>query len=337
MTWRPLDRVPSIKLKLGTLIVAAISVAVVVSVIGVHYGIPLWLRPVISLAVSLGMVQVLARGMTSPLRDMAKASRDMARGDYSRRVTATSQDEVGELARSFNAMAAELEGLDRLRRDLVANVSHELRTPLTALRAALENLVDGVVPADPDTLRTMLAQTERLSRLVDQLLDLSRLESGAELLDKRRFDLGQVVQEAVEEVTLHTPPVKIEVARADAALTTDGDPERIHQVVRNLLENALRFSPDGGTIAVTTERGPARCIRLKVSDQGPGIPADQAGRVFERFYRADEARSSASGGAGLGLAIARWIVDLHGGRIWVEAAEPKGCRMVVELPAASIS
>jgi signal transduction histidine kinase len=317
------------------LIVAAIGVAVMVSVLGVHYGIPIYLRPVISVAVSLGMVQVLARGMTSPLREMARASKEMARGDYSRRVTATSHDEVGELARSFNAMAAELEGLDRLRRDLVANVSHELRTPLTALRAVLENLVDGVVPADPETLRTMLAQTERLTRLVDQLLDLSRLESGAELLERRRFDLGQVVRAAVDEVALHAPPVAIEVTNGDGGLAADGDPERVHQVVRNLLENALRFSPDGGTIAVSTRRAPAKSIRLEVADEGPGISADQVNRVFERFYRADEARSSASGGAGLGLAIARWIVDLHGGRIWVEAAEPQGCRMVVELPAAS--
>jgi signal transduction histidine kinase len=229
-------------------------------------------------------------------------------------------------------MAAELEGLDRLRRDLVANVSHELRTPLTALRAVLENLVDGVVAPDSETLRTMLAQTERLSRLVDQLLDLSRLESGAELLERRRFDLGEVVRQAVEEVTLHGPPVTIEVEGDDAALATNGDPERLHQVVRNLLENALRFSPEGGTIAVSTRRSSAKCVRLEVTDQGPGIPVDRADLVFERFYRADPARSSSAGGAGLGLAIARWIVDLHGGRIWVETVEPTGCRMVVELP-----
>src|SRR5439155_12318192 len=210
----------------------------------------------------------------------------------------------GELARSFNAMAAELEGLDRLRRDLVANVSHELRTPLTALRAVLENLVDGVVPTEPETLRTMLAQTERLSRLVDQLLDLSRLQSGVELLERRRFDLGQVVREAVDQVTMHTPPVTIAVAGGDAALTSDGDPERVHQVVRNLLENALRFSPEGGTVAVRTARSSERSVRLEVADEGPGIPPEQASKVFERFYRADEARSSAAGGAGLGLAIA---------------------------------
>jgi signal transduction histidine kinase len=267
---------------------------------------------------------------------MAAASREMARGNYSRRVTATSQDEVGELARSFNAMATELEGLDRLRRDLVANVSHELRTPLTALRAVLENLVDGVVPPDPETLRTMLTQTERLARLVDQLLDLSRLESGAELLERRRFDLGLVVREAVDEVTLHAPPIAIRV-ESWGNLAADGDPERIHQVVRNLLENALRFSPEGGTVAVRTRWDAAGSVRLEVADQGPGIPDDQASRVFERFYRADAARSSSSGGAGLGLAIARWIVDLHGGRIWVEAERPRGCRLVVELPAAAPS
>ena len=334
MNWRPLDRVPSIKLKLGSVIVAAVAVSAVVSTIGLRLGIPLYLRPVIAVVLSLGMVQLLARGMTSPLREMAAASREMARGDYSRRVTASSQDEVGDLARSFNAMAAELEGLDRLRRDLVANVSHELRTPLTALRAVLENLVDGVVPADPETLRTMLGQTERLGRLVDQLLDLSRLESGAEFLDRRHFDLCQVVREAVDEVALHAPLVTIQISPAEPVLDAEGDPERIHQVVRNLLENALRFSPEGGTVAVRTGRSSERSVRLEVADEGPGIPPEQAGKVFERFYRADEARSSAAGGAGLGLAIARWIVDLHGGRIWVEGDRP-GCRMVVELPGAA--
>jgi signal transduction histidine kinase len=334
VNWRPLDRVPSIKLKLGSVIVAAVAVSAVVSTIGLRLGIPLYLRPVIAIVLSLGMVQLLARGMTSPLREMAAASREMARGDYSRRVTASSQDEVGDLARSFNAMAAELEGLDRLRRDLVANVSHELRTPLTALRAVLENLVDGVAPADPETLRTMLAQTERLGRLVDQLLDLSRLESGVEFLDRRHFDLCQVVREAVDEVALHAPLVTIQISPAEPVLGAEGDPERIHQVVRNLLENALRFSPEGGTVAVRTARSSERSVRLEVADEGPGIPPEQASKVFERFYRADEARSSAAGGAGLGLAIARWIVDLHGGRIWVEGDRP-GCRMVVELPSAA--
>lgn len=179
MTRRPLDRLGSIKLKLGVAIVVAVSVSAVVSTVGLRLGVAIWLRPLISVAIALALVQVLARGMTSPLREMAAATRRMAEGDWDQRVTATSADEVGELARAFNAMAAELAAVDRMRKDLIANVSHELRTPISALRARLENLVDGVEAPDPNLLRSMLQQTERLGRLVSQLLDLSRLESGA--------------------------------------------------------------------------------------------------------------------------------------------------------------
>ena len=176
---RPLDRFGSIKLKLGIAIVVAVGVSSVVSVVGFRLGVPLWVRPLISASIALALIQVLARGMTSPLREMAIAARRMAAGDWAQRVTDTSADEVGELARAFNAMATELAAVDRMRRDLVANVSHELRTPISALQARLENLVDGVEDASPELLRSMLDQTERLGRLVAQLLDLSRLESGA--------------------------------------------------------------------------------------------------------------------------------------------------------------
>ena len=159
-------------------IVATVAGTVLVLALGRRAGLDLEWRVLLAAALGLFMVQFLARGMTSPLRDMAAAASAMARGDYDRRVRATSRDEVGELARAFNAMAADLADVERMRRDLVANVSHELRTPIGALQALLENLADGVEPTDPAALRTALAQTERLGRLVEQLLDLSRLESG---------------------------------------------------------------------------------------------------------------------------------------------------------------
>src|SRR3954471_4940821 len=176
---RPLDRLGAIKVKLGVVIVATVAVTVLALWAGRHLGVPLVLRTLIAAGLGLAFVQFLARGMTSPLREMAAAASAMARGDYGRRVRATSRDEVGQLAHAFNAMAAELADVDRMRRDLVATVSHELRTPIGALQALLENLVDGVEPVDPAALRTALRQTERLGRLVGQLLDLSRLESGA--------------------------------------------------------------------------------------------------------------------------------------------------------------
>jgi signal transduction histidine kinase len=283
---------------------------------------------------ALAMVQVLARGMTSPLREMAAAAREMARGEHGRRVTATSRDEVGDLARAFNAMAAELEEVDRVRRDLVANVSHELRTPISALQAVLENLVDGVAEPDPETLRTMVRQVERLGRLVGQLLDLSRLESGTIPLQRRPFPIRDVLEAAVDECRLHAPDTTVTVEAA-SDLVVDADPERVHQVVANLLENAVRHSPTGAPVAVSARRAGGDRVCVEVADEGPGIAEEDAGRVFERFYRADAARASSDGGAGLGLAIARWIVDLHGGSIRPERREPTGCRMIVELPRSA--
>ena len=335
---RPLDRLSSIKVKLGVVILAAVAVTIAVEYVGLLLWVNPWLSTVGAAVLALAMVQFLAHGMTSPLREMAAAARAMAGGDYYRRVTATSRDEVGELARAFNAMAAALAEVDRLRRDLVANVSHELRTPISALQAELENLVDGIEPPDPRTLRTMLRQAERLGGLIAQLLDLSRLESGTVPVQRRAFEVGPLLEDAAAEARLAAPEVAVTVA-AEPGLAVDGDPERIHQVLANLLENAVRHSPPGTAVQLRAQAGAPRWptgVRIEVADQGPGIPEGEAERVFERFYRADAARTSNQGGAGLGLSIARWIVDLHGGRIWVERNQPCGCRMVVVLPGGTL-
>lgn len=327
---RPLDSLSSIKAKLGVVIVSSVAVTVLVHSVGLRAGISLIPLAIAAVALGLLMVQFLARGMTSPLREMVSAAKQMARGDYSQRVTATSKDEVGDLARAFNVMAGDLAEVDRVRRDLVANVSHELRTPISALQAVLENLVDGVEPPDPAILKTMLKQVERLGRLVQQLLDLSRLESGTVPLQRRPFAVKEVLEQAVSEARLRSPEIKITVSTEPSALQAEGDSEKIHQVVANLLENAMRHSPAGLPVQVKAY-GSASMVTIEVSDQGPGIAESEAGRVFERFYRSDAARPS-NGGAGLGLSIARWIVDLHGGDIRAEAANPHGCRMVVVLP-----
>ncbi len=329
---RPLDRLSSIKAKLGAVIVAAVGVTIAVVALGVRAGIPLLLLGFIAGILALAMVQFLARGMTSPLRDMVAATHAMAAGDYSKRVSQTSRDEVGELARAFNRMATDLAAVDRMRRDLVANVSHELRTPITALQAQLENLVDHVVPPDDDTLRTMLHQVERLGRLVSQLLDLSRLESGTSPLQRREFMIAPVLEQSVKEAALHEPPIELQVAIVPHDLSMYGDPERIHQVVANLIDNAIRHSPPGGKVTVGARSNGT--IRIDVRDQGPGIPKSERDRIFERFYRSDEARSG-DGGSGLGLSIVRWIVDLHNGSIAIEDEQPSGCRVTITLPKAS--
>lgn len=331
---RPLDPLSSIKTKLGVVIVGAVGVTILVIGLGVNAGFPLLIAGAVSGAIAMALVQFLARGMTSPLREMANAAKAMASGDYSRRVAESSRDEVGDLARAFNAMAAELAQVDRMRRDLVANVSHELRTPISALQAVLENLVDEVERPDPATFKTMLKQVERLGRLVSQLLDLSRLESGAVPLQRQAFALRTVIEQAVGESQLTGDKVLVSVDVEPRDLTADGDPERVHQVLANLLENAVRHSPAGGSVSVKAHQEDGS-VRIEVTDEGPGIPEADAARVFERFYRSDSARSSAEGGTGLGLAIAKWIVDLHGGQIRAERATRGGCRMVVLLPRSA--
>jgi signal transduction histidine kinase len=329
---RPLDRLSSIKVKLGVVIVATVWGTALVLAAGHRAGLSLPVRATLAALLGLVIVQVLARGMTSPLREMADAASAMARGDYRKRVRATSRDEVGDLARAFNVMAGELGDADRMRRELVANVSHELRTPLGALQALLENLVDGVEPPDPAALRTALAQTERLGRLVSQLLDLSRLESGALEVEHVSFGIRTLLEQAARECALGDRPVRLKVRVEPGDLKTMGDPERLHQVVANLLDNAVRHSPPEGRVWLSAHAATAGRTTIVVADEGPGIPAAEVERVFERFHRTDTARAASDGGTGLGLAIARWIVDAHGGVIRAEPREPQGCRMVVEIP-----
>nr|WP_240675174.1 ATP-binding protein [Cellulomonas endophytica] len=337
---RPLDRLSSLKIKLGVLVAATVSLAAFLTWAGLHFALgPTRTLPV-AVLVSLVVTQLLARGMTSPLREMTAAARAMASGDYSQRVRATSRDEVGQLADAFNTMAADLEQADLQRRELVANVSHELRTPVAALRAQLENVVDGVEEPDRATLATALAQTERLTHLVSTLLDLSRLEAGAVALDLDDVPLRRMLDEAAGEAALVAPwkhlsfPVRVEpedlVVRADEA--------RLHQVVANLLQNAVRHSPTGRPVALHATRAGGE-VWLEVVDQGPGIAPDQRQKVFERFVRGNVPAVTgqhSTGGTGLGLAIVRWAVQLHGGQIEV-ADTPTGCTMRVRLPQRPVT
>ena len=328
---RPLDRIGSVKLKLGVLVAASVGVAALLTAVSGLLGIRArWSLPVV-VVVALLVTQLLARGMTSPLREMTMAARRMATGDYTRRVTVSSRDEVGELARAFNTMAADLEAVDRQRRDLVTNVSHELRTPVSALRAVLENLVDGVATPDRATLQAALSQTERLASLVTDLLDLSRVDAGIVPLRRKPLELRAFLEETVAEARLTGRDVEYDVRVDPPDLTAYGDRSRLHQLVANLLDNASRHSPTGGTVTVVARRAGDRTV-LEVTDQGPGIaPADRA-HVFERFTTGG---ADGTGGTGLGLAIARWVTHLHGGLI--EVAEPdragQGCRIRATLPA----
>jgi signal transduction histidine kinase len=342
---RPLDPLRSIKLKISILLLGSGAAGAVY--LWLEYR---WLPPLsttlAALAIVLLTAQVLAHGMTRPLREMTAAAIAMAQGDYTLRVRATSQDEVGRLATAFNRMAADLAAADQQRRELIANVSHELRTPIAALQAVLENVSDGVAEPDPATLRTALAQTERLGTLVSELLDLSRIDAGALTLQPELVRLTPLLDQAVAEAR-----VAAEVAGRDVGFRLDvqppelavrADPNRLHQVVVNLLDNAARHAPPGTDVHVVGRREGGELV-LEVRDEGPGIAPEERDRVFHRFTRGERA---VGGGTGLGLAIARWVVDLHGGRIAVVDADGAGsnstvitgrpgCRIRVTLPGRS--
>jgi signal transduction histidine kinase len=340
-----LQRLPTIRSKLGSVIVFAVALTIllVYLILGVGFQVftireRLWelvLAGVIGAAIALVIARWVARGMTQPLRDMAQAAHRMETGDYSQRVSTDSRDEVGHLAVAFNRMSSELESLERLRRDLVANVSHELKTPISALRAHLENLLDGVERPDPETLQVMLAQSERLGRLVDQLLDLSRLESGDVPLERGSVELAPLVSEVLSEIEVARPERGVRLADAvpKDIPPVFADRERVHQVLFNLLDNAVRFTPEGGRVTVSASRHNGS-VDVAVADTGPGIAPEDLPRVFERFYRVDESRSRDDGGTGIGLAIARSVVEAHGGRIWAESEPGCGSTFTFELPAA---
>jgi signal transduction histidine kinase len=350
---RPLDPYRSVKAALGALVSVSVIITTLLVFVATHSATELRVITIFSIIASLLITQFVANSLTAPLGEMTDVTRSMAQGDYTRRVRSERRDEFGDLATAFNRMAADLEAVDTHRKELVANVSHELRTPIAALRAVLENVVDGVSDPDPETMRTALKQTERLGRLVEHLLDLSRLDNGVVPLHARRFEVWPYLSGVLKEANMsrgattlsglsgmagsgtHTrTDVHLHLDVSPPELTAHADAERLHQVVANLIDNAIKHSPRHGRVTVIARRGEGQeSLVLEVQDEGPGIPESERYRVFERFNRGGTGPSGpkTDGGTGLGLAIARWAVDLHGGRIGV-AESARGCRIRVTLP-----
>ncbi|MEU6677657.1 HAMP domain-containing sensor histidine kinase [Streptomyces sp. NPDC046853] len=343
----------SIKTKLGMLVVVSVFITTGLLMVAMKTQTELRFITVFSVIATLLITQFVAHSLTAPLDEMNSVARAVSHGDYTRRVRgADRRDELGDVATTINRMADDLEAQDQQRKELVANVSHELRTPIAGLRAVLENVVDGVSAADPETMRTALKQTERLGRLVETLLDLSRLDNGVVPLKARRFEVWPYLSGVLKEANMvssaragiasgsgsHTrTDVHLHLDVTPPELTAHADAERLHQVVANLIDNAVKHSPPHGRVTVRARRGLyPESLDLEVLDEGPGIPESEWHRVFERFNRGSHTNSppqgpGSDGGTGLGLAIARWAVDLHGGHIGV-AESPRGCRIQVTLP-----
>ncbi|MDO8964827.1 MAG: HAMP domain-containing sensor histidine kinase [Coriobacteriia bacterium] len=275
---------------------------------------------------------LLARYIARPLTQLRGAASALAAGDLEHRVEVRGPAEVEDLGRAFNDMAVSLEEAEALRRRLVADVAHELRNPVAALRAQAEGIADGVLEADDARLASLVEDVEHLSRLITDLQELSAAEAGGLRYDMVPFDLCDLAAREAARAAANAAPGVVVSAEPGAAVTVVADELRISQVLRNILSNAVRHTPAGSvTVTCVVEGGGAV---LRVTDTGEGIPEADLPYVFERFYRADSARARDTGGYGIGLAVARRIIEDHGGHVFAESASGAGATVGFTLPSA---
>ncbi|MDD6461614.1 MAG: HAMP domain-containing sensor histidine kinase [Bifidobacteriaceae bacterium] len=326
----------SIKVELSVLIVIDTIIVFILSWVMLKWGLSEWIAFPVTMLVALGITYVFSRGLTAQLREIRDAAEAVSDGDYQVRVygATSSKDEIGQLARSFNIMAEELEHSDAMRRDLIANVSHELRTPVAALQAQVENMADGITEPSPANLEGILTQTHRLSDLIAFLLDLSRMEAGAASLEISEFDLRDFLDETIEPLEIadggHNHTIEVSMKQD---ITMEGDPDRLRQLFTNIISNALKHSADGTKVLITArEYRPHDTVIVNVINFGSQIPKSARNDIFRRYVKDKDGRpGTESGGTGLGLPIARWAAQLHGGNVKV-VDDPRGADFEITLP-----
>jgi two-component system, OmpR family, sensor histidine kinase BaeS len=295
----------------------------------------LWLIAIGMVLLSALTAVPLSALLTRPVRGFQRTMRRLADGDYAARVTVTGKDELGRLGHDVNALAEALERTEQTRRRWVADISHELRTPVSLLRADIEAMQDGVRPFSQDALASLHGDTQRLARLVDDLYELSMTDLGALSYRKQTLDLSQALAKELDAFRDQFQDAGLDLSLQRNIATpvlVEADEQRLSQLFRNLLHNSLRYTDRDGELRVTLAQE-AGALLIDFDDTAPGVPADALPRLFERLYRVDGSRSRATGGAGLGLAIARNIVDAHGGSIEALPSALGGLRIRIRLPA----
>ncbi|MGE5579495.1 MAG: sensor histidine kinase [Bacillota bacterium] len=329
----------------------------------------------LAFAVALVAAFFMSSSITGPLRRMAQAARSISKGNFSEKIEVRTEDELGHLAEAMNSMSDEisvliqsltqekekLQALMDARTTMMSDISHDLRTPVTSIRGFVEALRDGVIKDDTEKLRTLNViheESERLSRMVDDLFYLARLEAGEAPLAMKEVDIGAIVRSTVDTILPIAREKELEVnllideeAAARGLLKAMGSADRLTRAILNLVDNAVKYSPHGGRVTVTVTRetegalpeaGPSvfaavatpRAV-IAISDQGPGISEEDIKRIFERFYRADKARSRTKSGAGLGLSIARFIAEQHQGAVWAKSTVGQGSTFYMAIPLLS--
>ena len=275
----------------------------------------------------------LIRRVLRPLSQMHAITREVAAGNFSARVDVISQDEVGELGIAFNRMADSLEKVEKLRKTMVADVAHELRTPLTNLRGYLEALNDGIMSPSQETFTMLQQEIMRLVSLVENLQQLARADAARAFLKREKLSLGEVIDQILALYRLHFQEKKISIEKSilPEAEFVMADRDKLLQATRNLVENAWKYTPENGRIAITSQLEPG-AVRLTIANSGSGIPEADLPFIFERFFRAERSRARDGGGAGIGLAIVRELIEAHGGRVGAESRDGK-TQIWFSLPA----
>lgn len=286
------------------------------------------------LGLAAGLSLWLARQLVAPVRLLAAATRELAAGRFEQRLPVTRRDELGRLAADFNSLAETLAHNEQARRRWIADISHELRTPLTILRGELQAVEDGVRPFDRETQQSLATEVERLGSLVEDLYQLALSDSGALTYRKEELDLPEVLDDALDAFRqrLGAKGLALEIADwPDSPVWVFADGRRLYQLFSNILENTLRYTDPGGRLRLSC-RPDRQEVEVRFEDSAPGVPAASAERLFERFYRVDSSRSRARGGAGLGLAICKNIVEAHGGTVGARPSELGGLAIHIRLP-----
>jgi len=293
----------------------------------------IWIIGALAVLFAAALAMWLARMLLAPVKRIASATHRLAAGDYTTRVAVSSRDEIGALAEDFNGLAQTLERNEQLRRAFVADISHELRTPLAVLRGELEAIEDGIRPLSPKSLKSLQAEVDMLNKLVSDLYDLSLSDVGALTYRKVDVDVVDVLKLELSAFRerLTARGIRLDAQLPDRPVIVLADEARLRQLFHNLLENALRYTDPGGVVKVACTRR-ERMVQIDFQDSKPAVPEDALPRLFDRFYRVDGSRSRASGGAGLGLAICKNIVEAHQGSIAAHASPLGGLWIAVTLP-----
>lgn len=290
----------------------------------------------VALLFSIILAWLIAYWVTAPLRRMAGASKAVAAGKYDQQLSLTGPEEVQSLAAAFNEMVRRVQTSRQAQRDFVANVSHELKTPLTSIQGFAQAILDGTAQKPEDqqhAARVIYDESDRLRRLVEDLLDLARIDTGQVAFERHQVDLGALLRSVVERLSVRAEEVGVHIeSRLPDFPPIVGDGDRLAQVFTNLIDNAVKHSTEGGVVNLRFEKE-GGWISIHFDDAGPGIPPEELSRIFERFYQLDKARPGGRGrGVGLGLAISREIVQAHGGRLVAQSAVGRGSRFTVQLP-----